>query len=508
LNTTLNTYVTNAVSQTAKVMPYVLEMEQAVLGALLLDKDAFLNVMDLISESSFYDEKHKVIFNAMSELWSAAVHIDALNVISHLRSKGNIRESGGVKYIAFLSNTVNSAANIETHAEIVSQNAIKRELIKASIEIIHNTGVEDTDSLELLNETEQTLFKISEKNIKKNYASSGEIFKKTIAELDLKKHNNKNGVTGVPSGFKAFDDLTGGWQKTELSIIAARPAMGKTAFVVSAMRNAAIDHNVPVAIFSLEMSATQLMVRILSSEAQINGENLRKGDLESYQWELLHSKSKVIGNAPIFIDDTPALSVLDLRAKCRRLKNVHNIQMVIIDYLQLMTGDDGSGTQFSREQEIATISRALKNLSKELDIPVIALSQLSRAVEAREDKRPQLSDLRESGSIEQDADMVMFLYRPEYYKIQNLQDGTDTKGLGELIVAKNRAGSTDNIRLQFIGQYTKFCDWGTGFSEALPSAVNARFGLDAFNNQTKPAEDPFGTNDGDIDLDDIDKDIY
>jgi replicative DNA helicase len=447
--------------QHGKISPQTPEMEEAVLGAILIDKDGFSLVSELINTESFYNEAHQIIFKTIQTLSAESETIDSLSVIRKLRSLGLIQQAGGAKYVATLSSKVNSSSNIEYHATVLAQTAVKREMIQVANRILEDSYLESNDIFDLLNKTEQSFFSISEKNIRKNYADANSIMRLTIDELEHKKINNKGGLTGVPSGFTVLDNLTGGWQKTELTIIAARPGMGKTAFVVSSMRNAAVDHNIPVAIFSLEMSSTQLMLRMISAEAEIDSEKLRKGIMEGHEWEQLHHKIEKLSRSSIFIDDTPALSILELRAKCRRLKAQHNIQMVIIDYLQLMTGDDGSGVAGSREQEIASISRSLKNLAKELEVPVIALSQLSRAVETRGgDKRPQLSDLRESGSIEQDADMVMFLYRPEYYKITEDENGNSTEGIGEVIIAKNRAGTTDNLKLQFIGKYTKFMDIG------------------------------------------------
>ncbi len=447
--------------QRGKVAPQATEMEEAVLGAILIDKDAFSIVNELLNIQSFYSEAHQIIYTTLLDLYKNSEPIDSLNLIRNLRISGQIQKVGGAKYIATLSSKVNSAANIEYHAMAISQSAIKREMITVANEILEDGFSNDNDIFDLLNKTEQSFFGISEKNIRKNYLDAKTIMRNTIDELEHKKQTNVDGLTGIASGFSDLDALTGGWQKTELTIIAARPGMGKTAFVVSSMRNAAVDHNIPIAIFSLEMSATQLMLRMISSEAEIDSEKLRKGTLQGHEWEQLHHRITKLSKSSIFIDDTPALSILELRAKCRRLKAQHNIQMVIIDYLQLMTGDDGSGVSSSREQEIAAISRSLKNLAKELDVPVLALSQLSRAVETRGgDKRPQLSDLRESGSIEQDADMVMFLYRPEYYKITEDELGNSTEGIGELIIAKNRAGTIENIRLQFIGKFTKFANIG------------------------------------------------
>ncbi len=468
----------NLALQRGKIAPQTPEMEEAVLGAILIDKDAFNSISEILVSSSFYLEAHQIIFDSIVQISSDSETIDSLNVIRSLRKSGLIQRAGGAKYVASLGSKVNSSTNIEYHAMAIAQAAIKRDMIRVANEILEDSFSESRDVFELLNKTEQSFFTISEKNIRKNYLDANTIMRLTIDELENKKENNKHGLTGIPSGFADLDMLTGGWQKTELSIIAARPGMGKTAFVVSSMRNAAVDHGIPIAIFSLEMSATQLMLRMISAEAEIDSEKLRKGIMHGHEWEQLHHKIDKLSKSKIFIDDTPALSILELRAKCRRLKAQHNIQMVIIDYLQLMTGDDGSGIAGSREQEIASISRSLKNLAKELEVPVIALSQLSRAVETRGgDKRPQLSDLRESGSIEQDADMVMFLYRPEYYKITEDEQGNSTEGIGELIIAKNRAGTTDTIRLQFIGKFTKFADLGSysGNSENSKNITNLSF---------------------------------
>jgi replicative DNA helicase len=466
-------------AQQGKTAPKAPEMEEAVLGAILIDKDSLGIISEILKAESFYDEAHQIIFAEMLELYKNSEPVDTRNVVRHLRSKNIIQKVGGAKYIAELSSKVNSSANIEFHSLAVSQAAIKRQMINVANEIINDGFSEDNDIFDLLNKTEQAFFTISEKNIRKNYLDANTIMRLSIDELENKKNANNGGLTGIPSGFTQLDELTGGWQKTELTIIAARPGMGKTAFVVSAMRNAAVDHDYPIAIFSLEMSATQLMLRMISAEAEIDSEKLRKGTLQGHEWEQLHHRINNLSKSNIFIDDTPALSILELRAKCRRLKAQHGIQMVIIDYLQLMSGDDGNGVSNSREQEIAAISRALKNLAKELDVPVLALSQLSRAVETRGgDKRPQLSDLRESGSIEQDADMVMFLYRPEYYKISEDEMGNSTEGIGEVIIAKNRAGTTDNIRLQFVGKYTKFSNIGeysTGHAGPLTNESFTRF---------------------------------
>lgn len=441
-----------------KLPPQALDLEEAVLGALMLESDALSTVADILKPESFYKEAHQRIFRAIISLFSESEPIDLLTVTAKLRSTGELTLVGGAAYVTELTTKVHSAANIEAHARIISQAAIKRELIRVSSDILREAYEDTTDVFHLLDRTEQALFQISESNIRKNYVDMASLLNMTIKELEIRQ-NQPDGLTGVPSGFSELDHLTSGWQPSELIILAARPGMGKTAFVLSAMRNAAVDYRKGVAIFSLEMSAVQLMNRLISAEAEIGGEKIKKGALAPHEWQQLHSRINALANAPIFIDDTPALSILELRAKCRRLKAQHDIQMVIVDYLQLMTADTGGRGGGNREQEIAIISRSLKGLAKELNVPVIALSQLSRAVETRGgDKKPQLSDLRESGSIEQDADMVIFLYRPEYYGISQDEAGNSTLGVGEVIVAKNRAGSLDTVKLRFIGRYTKFAD--------------------------------------------------
>ncbi|WP_353719689.1 replicative DNA helicase [Dyadobacter sp. 676] len=479
----------------SKLPPQAIDLEEAVLGALMIEKDALTAVADILRPDSFYKESHVRIYSAIITLFADSEPIDMLTVTSKLRSTGELELVGGASYIMELTSKVNSAANIEFHARIIAQAYIKRELIKVASEIQREAYEDTTDVFRLLDKTEQSLFEISESNIKKNYADMGALMRQALAELDQKK-NNKDGLTGVPSGFSALDRLTSGWQKTELMILAARPGMGKTAFVVSSLRNAAVDFNIPVAIFSLEMSSVQLVNRLISAEAEIDSEKIRKGSLAPHEWEQLHHRIHRLTNAPIYIDDTPALSVLELRAKCRRLKAQHDIQMIVIDYLQLMTGDTGGKSPGNREQEIAMISRSLKNLAKELDVPVIALSQLSRAVETRGgEKRPQLSDLRESGSIEQDADMVIFLYRPEYYGITEDEAGNSVAGIGEVILAKNRAGSLDTIQLRFIGKYTKFADLDSGFTPApfsIDRPIQTSNPISSFESQAKPAAPPMG----------------
>ena len=441
-----------------KLPPQALELEAAVLGALMLEKDALTTVIDILKEQSFYKDGHQRIFKAILNLFDKSEPIDILTVTQELREMGELEAAGGAHYVANLTFKVNSAANVEYHARIITENAIKRELINIASTIQRDAFEDTTDVFNLLDSTEQALFEVSESNIRKNFDDMRSLMGKAIKELEEKK-NQKDGLTGVPSGFTALDRVTSGWQPSDLVIIAARPGMGKTAFVVSAMRNAAVEFKKPVAIFSLEMSSLQLVNRLISAEAELDSEKIKKGNLADYEWAQLNHKISALSSAPIYIDDTPGLSIRELRTKCRRLKAHHDISMIIIDYLQLMTGNtDGKGMG-NREQEIASISRALKGIAKELNVPVLALSQLSRSVETRGgDKKPQLSDLRESGSIEQDADMVVFLYRPEYYKITEDEMGNPTQGTGEVIIAKHRNGSLETVQLKFIGKFTKFAD--------------------------------------------------
>ncbi len=445
-------------SSMGKMPPQAVDLEEAVLGALMLEKEALTAVVDILSPDSFYKDSHKLIYESILDLFNQGEPIDLLTVTNQLRKNGNLELAGGAYHITELTSKVSSAANIEYHARIVTEQAMKRDMIRIASEIQKEAFEDTTDVFELLDKMEQSLFEISENNIKKNYADMRSIMREAIVELESKK-GQKDGLTGVPSGFTSLDRVTSGWQKSDLVIIAARPAMGKTAFVLSVLRNAAVDHSRPVAIFSLEMSSIQLVNRLISSEAELDSEKIKKGNLAEYEWQQLMHKTNRLSTAPIFVDDTPALSILELRAKCRRLKAQNDVQLIVIDYLQLMSGEAKSGNTGNREQEISSISRALKKIAKELNVPVIALSQLSRAVETRGgDKRPQLSDLRESGAIEQDADIVMFLYRPEYYGITEDEEGHSTAGVGEVIIAKHRNGSLENVKLRFIGKYTKFTD--------------------------------------------------
>ncbi len=440
-----------------KMPPQSIDVEQSILGALMLEKDALIGVIDILRPNTFYEPAHQEIYNAILELFNSSSPVDIRTVVNQLRKNGKLDLVGGTYYVQSLTERITSAANIEAHARIITQYAIKRQIITIATEL-HKYAYEDTtDVFSLLDHAGQLLFGVTEANVRKNYLTMGTLLGDAIKELDAKR-NHKDGLTGIPSGFIALDRLTAGWQKSDLVIVAARPGMGKTAFMLSLLRNAAIDHGHPVAIFSLEMASLQLVNRLIASEAELESEKIKRGTLEEHEWQQLIHKTAKLSQAPIYVDDTPALSIFELRTKCRRLKVKHDIQLIVVDYLQLMTGD-ATKSSTNREQEIAYISKSLKSLAKELNVPILAPSQLSRAVETRGgSKRPILSDLRESGAIEQDADMVLFLYRPEYYGLTEDDLGNPTKGLTEVIIAKHRNGSLDAVTLNFVGKYTKFTD--------------------------------------------------
>jgi replicative DNA helicase len=440
-----------------KIPPQATEFEEAVLGAMLIDNSAINQVIDILSPESFYRDEHKLIFAAIKTLFGNSQPVDILTVGNELRGKGQLESAGGEFYLVQLSQKVSSSAHSEFHARIIVQKYIQREMIRVASGIINKAFDETTDVFDLLDEAEQELFDVAHGNIVRNYESAQDLIKQAIHRIE--EISKREGLSGVPSGFTKIDRVTSGWQPSDLVILAARPGMGKTAFVLSMARNMAIDHKAAVAVFSLEMSSVQLITRLISSETGLNSEKLRKGNLDEHEWQQLTTKVRGLEQAPLFIDDTPALSVFDLRAKCRRLVAQNGVKLIIIDYLQLMTVGGQGKQSGNREQEISTISRSLKSIAKELNVPVIALSQLSRAVETRGgNKRPLLSDLRESGAIEQDADIVSFIYRPEYYDITEWEDGSPCEGQGEFIIAKHRNGSLENIRLRFQGNLARFSD--------------------------------------------------
>lgn len=442
-----------------KVPPQAKELEEAVLGAIMLEKGAFDTVIEILRPECFYVEAHQRIFKCFQALANNSLPIDILTVVEELKKREELDIVGGPYYITKLTNTVVSTANIEAHSRIILQKFIQRELIRISGEIIGDAYEDSTDVFDLLDDAEQKMFNITNNYLKKNYDDIGTVLTRTITRID-ELRSKKEDISGVPSGFKELDRITYGWQPTDLIILAARPSVGKTAFALNLARNAAMNPHKPTAVgmFSLEMSSAQLVQRILSAQSEVPLEKIARGKLEEYEYQELHTKGiKSLENAPIFIDDTAALNIFEFRAKARRLVNKHNVGLIIIDYLQLMSGSGDRNS--NREQEISNISRNLKALAKELNIPIIALSQLSRAVETRkETKLPQLSDLRESGAIEQDADMVMFLYRPEYHGQLTDEHGNSTVGLTTVKIAKHRNGALDMINLRSKLEIQKFVD--------------------------------------------------
>jgi len=440
-----------------RVPPQAVEVEEAVLGAMLIEKEAATIALQLLRPDDFYKPANKHIFETLFDLYERGNPLDLLTIESELRDKNLLDVVGGGGYLADLTRSVSSSANIDFHAQIISEKAIKRNLILHCNEIIKTAYDTTTDAKDVLDQAEQKIFDIAHTKSRSNAIAIGDILKDTLGYLE-ELRGKPEGVTGVPSGLDV-DRYTSGWQNGDLIIIAARPSMGKTAFTLTAARNAALhpDENMQtnVAIFSLEMSAQQLVQRFLTMEARIDAQAARTGRVKDEDFKRMIDAASRLFTAKIFIDDTPSLSVMELRTKCRRLKSEHNIGLIVVDYLQLMTAS--SRDIGNREQEIATISRGLKALAKELNVPVVALSQLSRQVEQRGgDKRPQLSDLRESGSIEQDADVVCFLYRPEYYGITTTPEGESTNGLAELIIGKQRNGPVGSTRMFFVKEYARF----------------------------------------------------
>jgi len=444
-----------------KVPPQAKELEEAVLGAIMLEKSAFDSLVDTnLKPECFYVESHQTIFRAMMDMQQRGIPIDILTVVEELKRKEQLDAVGGPYYVTKLTNAVVSTANIDAHARIILQKFIQRELIRISGEIIGDAYEDSTDVFDLLDDSETKMFNITNNYLKKNFEDIGNVLAKAITRIDHLRQQEDD-ISGVTSGFASLDRITYGWQPTDLIILAARPSVGKTAFALNLARNAALNPVKPTAVgfFSLEMSASQLVQRILSAESEIMLEKISRGKLEDYEYQQLHTKGiKKLETAPLYIDDTAALNIFEFRAKARRLVNKHNVGLIIIDYLQLMSGTGDRGS--NREQEISNISRNLKALAKELNIPIIALSQLSRAVETRkESKMPQLSDLRESGAIEQDADMVMFIYRPEYYENFQNEHGESTQGETHIKIAKHRNGALDNIKLKALLHIQKFEEW-------------------------------------------------
>ena len=440
------------------VPPQAVELEEAVLGALMLERDSIIAVQEYVTPDAFYTEEHRLIYKAIESLSAELKPIDLYTVTECLKVRGELKKVGGAAYLAQLTQKVGSAANVEFHAKIIAQKYVQRELIRSATEIQRRSYDEDQDVTDLIGYAESEIFKVAEGHVKRSVQNAKDVLHKAMLQIE-EASKNTSAFNGVPSGFMAVDRVTLGWQPSDLIIIAARPAMGKTAFVLSMARNMAIDHESPVAFFSLEMSSVQLMMRLIIAETGLSGTDLKSGRLTPEQWRHLESATKPLGTAPLFIDDTPALSVFEFRSKARRLKIHNDIKIIVIDYLQLMTGSQDTKGNGNREQEVAFISRTLKAIAKELNVPMIALSQLSRATEQRGgSKRPQLSDLRESGAIEQDADIVAFIHRPEYYGMNTDENGMPTAGLAEIILAKHRNGAVCDVKLRFLKDQARFAD--------------------------------------------------
>ena len=440
----------------AHLQPQALEVERAVLGALMNDRDAYAVVCEILSPESFYEQRNQLIYSAIRDLSLAEKPVDVLTVTDELERQGSLDKVGGAIYIADLSNKVASSANIEYHARIIAHKFLARQLISFASEIETKAFDGSMDIDDLMQEAEGSLFELSRRNMKKDYTQIDPVISNAV-EVIQKAAANKDGLTGVPTGYHKLDNITSGWQASDLVIIAGRPAMGKTSFALSMAKNIAADYKVPMAFFSLEMSNVQLVNRLISNCCEIQGSKILNGQLKPDEWERLDKRLNNLIGSPLYVDDTPGLSVFELRTKARRLVRDHGVKIIMIDYLQLM---NANGMRFSsRQEEVSTISRSLKQIAKELDIPILALSQLNRGVESREGlegKRPQLSDLRESGAIEQDADMVLFVHRPEYYHIYQDENGRDLHGMAQIIIAKHRKGATGDVLLNFRGEFTRF----------------------------------------------------
>ena len=440
----------------AHLQPQALEVERAVLGALMNDRDAYAVVCEILSPESFYEQRNQLIYSAIRDLSIAEKPVDVLTVTDELERQGSLDKVGGAIYIADLSNKVASSANIEYHARIIAHKFLARQLISFASDIETKAFDGSMDIDDLMQEAEGSLFELSRRNMKKDYTQIDPVISNAV-EVIQKAAANKDGLTGVPTGYHKLDNITSGWQASDLVIIAGRPAMGKTSFALSMAKNIAADYKVPMAFFSLEMSNVQLVNRLISNCCEIQGSKILNGQLKPDEWERLDKRLNNLIGSPLYVDDTPGLSVFELRTKARRLVRDHGVKIIMIDYLQLM---NANGMRFSsRQEEVSTISRSLKQIAKELDIPILALSQLNRGVESREGlegKRPQLSDLRESGAIEQDADMVLFVHRPEYYHIYQDENGRDLHGMAQIIIAKHRKGATGDVLLNFRGEFTRF----------------------------------------------------
>ena len=462
------------------LQPQALDLERAVVGALMIDKDAFSIVSEIIRAESFYDPRHQKIYKAIQTLNMDERPVDFMTVIEELKRDGTLEEIGGPTYIVELSSQVASSAHIEYHARVLAQKHLARQLISFASVIETKAFDETIDVEDLMQEAEGSLFELSQHNMKKDYTAIDPVIVQAVKGIQDAAANT-SGLTGIPTGFTRLDDITAGWQASDLVIIAGRPAMGKTSFALSLAKNIAVDYKYPIGFFSLEMNNVQLVNRLMSNVCEISGKKILNGQLDEEEWKRLDRNIRKLQGAPIYIDDTPGMSIFELRSKARRLVREKGVKVIMIDYLQLM---NANGAKFgSRQEEVSTISRSLKGLAKELNIPILALSQLNRSVENRDSndgKRPQLSDLRESGAIEQDADMVLFVHRPEYYHILQDEKGNDLRGMAQIIIAKHRKGATGDVLLNFRGEFTRFQNpedaiippSGSGGGEIIGSKLN------------------------------------
>ena len=467
------------------LQPQATDIERVVLGALMIDKDAFSIISEIVRPETFYEPRHQKIYQAIQTLNMQEKPVDIMTVTEQLKRDGVIEEVGGAPYIVELSAHVASSAHIEYHAHILAQKFLARQLISFTGRIQEKAFDETVDVEELMQEAEGNLFEISQKNMRQDYTQIDPVIDQAI-EILQKASANTGGLTGVPTGYSKLDEYTSGWQASDLVIIAGRPAMGKTSFALSLAKNIAVDFREPIAFFSLEMNNVQLVNRLISNTCEVAGNKILNGQLTPDEWERIDKNLRKLQGAPIYIDDTPGLSIFELRTKARRLVREKGVKVIMIDYLQLM---NANGMRFgNRQEEVSTISRSLKGLAKELNIPVLALSQLSRNVESREGidgKRPQLSDLRESGAIEQDADMVLFVHRPEYYRIFQDEKGNDLRGKAQIIIAKHRKGATGDVLLTFRGEYTRFQDPDDSY-------VPPTEGGEIIGSRMNGVDDPFG----------------
>lgn len=462
------------------LQPQAIEIERAVIGALMIDKDAFSMVSEILTPETFYEPRNQKIYTAIRALNMNERPVDLMTVMEELKHEGTLQDVGGPSYIIDISSRVGSSAHIEYHARILAQKFLARQLISFASMIETKAFDESIDVDELMQTAEGELFELSRKNMQQDFQQIDPILDEAVNILQ-KASANAGGLTGVPTGYTKLDEMTAGWQASDLVIIAGRPAMGKTAFALSLLKNIAVDNNIPIAFFSLEMSDVQLGNRLISNVCEIDGRKILNGQLNDEEWKRLDRNITKIQGKPIYIDDTPGMNILELRTKARRLVREKGVQIIMIDYLQLMTAKNAKFG--SRQEEVSTISRSLKGLAKELNIPILALSQLNRTVENREGiegKRPQLSDLRESGAIEQDADMVLFVHRPEYYHILQDEHGNDLRGMAQIIIAKHRKGATGDVLLNFRGEFTRFQNpedssrgfYNDGGGEIIGSKVN------------------------------------